>query len=304
MLVSGPKPAIALWTGKVVALICLILPCSGCASLANGFLLAPAGPIAQAEHHEFVIVGVILLLVLAPVAVLLPVIAWHYRISNTHAAFRPRWGFSWAVEALIWIPPTGIVVMLAVMLWENTVKLDPYRPLPTTGGASLQVDVVALDWKWLFLYPAQHVATVNELVVPAGVPVQLFLTSGTVMQSMLMPRLAGQIFAMAGMRTQLNFAVPRPGKFLGENTQYNGDGFNQDKFQIDALTPAAFAGWTRRAQADPATLDAPMYQMLSRQSVIPTPLQFGKVQPYLFERILEQQITPGYVAQHNEASNG
>ncbi len=280
------------------------MPCVGCASLSNGFLLSPAGPIAQAERHEFMVVGIILLFVLAPVALLLPIIAWHYRIANTHAAFRPQWGFSWPLEGLIWLPPIGIVVLLAVLLWVNTDRLDPYRRLPAPGGASLQVDVVALDWKWLFLYPAQHVATVNRLVVPAGMPVQLVLTSGTVMQSLLMPRLAGQIFTMAGMQTQLNFAVPAPGTYLGENTQYNGDGFNQDKFEVDAVSPAAFTQWAAKTQQDPATLDASAYQTLSRQSVIVAPLQFGKVAPHLFERILAQQITPGYISPHHEAGNG
>jgi len=280
-----------------------VLLCSGCASLSSGFLLSPAGPVAEAEHHEFMIVGIILLFVIAPVFLLVPLIAWHYRISNTHAAFRPQWGFSWYLEALIWLPPIGIVILLSVQLLGFTTRLDPYQPLSGVAGTPLQVDVVALDWKWLFIYPAQHVATVNQLVVPAGQPVQLFLTSGTVMQSLLMPRLAGQIFAMAGMQTQLNFVAQKPGTYLGENTQYNGDGFAQDKFQVRAISAPDFAKWTAQAQADPATLDDPMYQTLSRQSIIPTPLQFGKVVPGIFQSIQARQITPGYVAQHHEGGN-
>ena len=282
----------------------IFLLCSGCASLSNGFLLSPAGPIAQAEHHEFMVVGIILLFVLAPVLLLVPLIAWHYRISNRHAAFRPQWSFSWILELLIWIPPTGIVVLLAVFLVGYTTRLDPYRPLPSSGGTALQIDVVALDWKWLFLYPAQNVATVNQLILPVGQPVHFSLTSGTVMQSLFMPRLAGQIYAMAGMTTQLNFEISKPGAYSGENTQYNGDGFSEDKFSIQAVPAAEFTKWAAQAQGNPATLDDHAYQTLSRQSVLAAPLQFGHLEPDLFKRILAQQIPPGYLAQHHEGANG
>jgi cytochrome o ubiquinol oxidase subunit 2 len=282
----------------------LILACSGCASLSRGFLLSPAGPIAQAEHHEFIIVGIVLLFVLAPVLLLVPLVAWHYRISNTHAAYRPQWGFSWILEVLIWIPPTGIVVLLAVFLVGYTKRLDPYRPLASGGAAALQIDVVSLDWKWVFLYPAQHVATVNQLVLPVGQPVHFSLTSGTVMQSLFMPRLAGQIYAMNGMTTQLNFEITHPGAFGGENTQYNGDGFFKDKFSIQAVSSADFTKWVSQAQGNPATLDDRAYQTLSRQSVLATPLEFGHFEPDLFKNIIAQKIPPGYLAQHREGANG
>jgi cytochrome o ubiquinol oxidase subunit 2 len=282
----------------------LLLFCSGCASLSSGFLIFPAGPIAQAERHEFQFVGIVLLFVLAPVLLLVPLFAWHYRISNRDAAYRPQWGFSWILEVLIWIPPTGIVVLLAIFLVRYTTQLDPYRPLPANGNTALQIDVVALDWKWLFLYPAQHVATVNELILPVGRPVHFSLTSGTVMQSLLMPRLAGQIYAMDGMTTQLNFEISKPGAYIGENTQYNGDGFAEDKFLIRAVPTAEFAKWAAQTQGNPAMLDDRAYQLLSRQSVLVTPLLFGHYEPDLFKRILAQQVTPGYLAQHHEGANG
>ena len=250
------------------------------------------------------VVGIVLLFVLAPLLLLVPLIAWHYRISNTHASFRPQWGFSWILEVLIWIPPTGIVVLLSVFLVRYTTRLDPYRALATNGAAALQVDVVALDWKWLFLYPAQHVATVNQLIVPVGQPVHFSLTSATVMQSLFMPRLAGQIYAMDGMTTQLNFEVSKPGTYLGENTQYNGDGFPHDKFTIHSVSAAQFSKWVAQAQSNPATLNETAYQTLSRQSVLATPLSFGHFESDLFERIVAHQISPGYLAQHHEGGNG
>jgi cytochrome o ubiquinol oxidase subunit 2 len=281
-----------------------LLSCSSCTSLSRGFLFAPAGPIAQAQQHEFMIVGTVLLFVLAPVLLLVPLIAWHYRIANTHAAFRPQWGFSWILEVLIWVPPTGIVVLLSVFLVRYTMLLDPYRALPSGGNPALQIDVVALDWKWLFLYPAQHVATVNQLIVPAGQPVHFLLTSGTVMQSLFMPRIAGQIYAMDGMTTQLNFEVSKPGAYLGENTQYNGDGFARDKFLIEAVSATAFSKWVAQSQRNPATFDDRAYQSLSRQSVLASPLTFGHLEPDLFMRIVAQRISPGYLAQQNAGAHG
>ncbi len=138
-----------------------------------------------------------------PVLLLVPIIAWHYRLSNKQSAFKPKWDFSWPLEGLIWIPPAGIVIGLGFLLWHYTHTLDPYRRLPATEPP-LEVQAVALDWKWLFIYPDAHIATLNRLAIPVGRPVHISLTSGTVMQSLLVPQLAGQIYAMAGMTSQLN----------------------------------------------------------------------------------------------------
>ncbi|WP_239479387.1 cytochrome ubiquinol oxidase subunit II [Lichenicola cladoniae] len=232
-----------------------------------------------------------MLFVIGPVLVLVPIIAWHYRLSNTKSAYRPQWGFSWSLEGLIWIPPVLIVVVLAVFLWRDTHRLDPYRPLP---GVPLQVQVVAMDWKWMFIYPGEGVATVNRLVIPAGRPVHLSLTSATVMQSILMPRLAGQIYAMAGMKTQLNFAANTPGTSLGENVQFNGVGFQNQKFAVDAMSAQDFAGWLAQTKARPERLDAVAYQSLSRRSTLPEPLAFGTVEPGLFQHILDRSLPTGH----------
>lgn len=269
-------------------IFCLFL--DGCGALDRGFL-SPGGPVASATRHEFLIVCLVMLLVIGPVLLLTPLIAWHYRLSNTRSAYRPQWGFSWSLEGLIWIPPTLIVIGLAVFLWRNTHRLDPYKPLP---GQSMNIQVVALDWKWLFIYPAQGVATVNRLVIPAGQPVHLSLTSATVMQSFLMPRLAGQIYAMAGMRTQLNFAANAPGSFLGENVQFNGMGFQNQKFEVSALDPEAFGRWLADTKAQPNRLDAAEYQTLSRRSTLPHPLAFGTADPGLFDRIVSLAQPSGH----------
>jgi len=272
----------------IPVLVCLML--EGCGVLDWGFL-SPAGPIAGAIRDEFLLVCLVMLFVIGPVLLLVPLIAWHYRLSNTKSAYRPQWGFSWSLEGLIWIPPTIIVVVLAVFLWRDTHRLDPYRPLP---GAPLEVQVVAMDWKWLFIYPGQGVATVNRLVISAGQPVHLSLTSATVMQSILMPRLAGQIYAMAGMRTQLNFAADAPGSYLGENVQFNGMGFQNQKFAVDAMGADGFAQWLAQTRAQPNRLDEAAYTSLSRRSTLPGPLAFGAVESDLFQRILDQSRPSGH----------
>jgi cytochrome o ubiquinol oxidase subunit 2 len=274
---------------------------SGCSMLSHGFL-APAGPVAAAERHEFYVVCAFMLLVIAPVLLLTPIMAWHYRLANTKSAFRPQWGFSWILEGLIWIPPTLIVIVLAFFLVDNTVRLDPYRPV-SSGLAPLQVQAVSLDWKWLFIYPAQHIASVNQLVLPAKQPVHFSLTSGTVMQSLLMPQLAGQIYAMAGMTTQLNLMTVHPGTYWGENTQFNGDGFEKQKFQVLSVSPADFRHWVAAAQRTPRSLDDTAYHSLSRESVLVQPILFGSVEPDLFTKIVHQAISPGYLSQHEETDS-
>jgi len=233
---------------------------------------------------------------------LTPIIAWHYRLANTKSAFRPQWGFSWILEGLIWVPPTIIVIVLAVFLVGNTVRLDPYRPV-LLSLPPLHVQVVALDWKWLFIYPDQNVASVNQLILPVGRPVHFSLTSGTVMQSLLMPRLAGQIYTMSGMTTQLNLAISEPGTYWGENTQFNGDGFQDQKFQILGVSSADFDRWVSSTRQTPAVLDDKAYQNLSRQSVLPHPIAFGSVEAGIFARISHQTIQPGYVSQHQDAKS-
>ena len=265
---------------RVIPFVCLLL--SGCGVLDRGFL-SPGGPVAAATRSEFLIVCLVMLFVIGPVLLLAPLFAWHYRLSNTRSAYRPRWAFSWPLEVLIWIPPSLIVIGLAVLLWRDTHRLDPYKPLP---GQQINIQVVALDWKWLFIYPAQGVATVNRLVIPAGQPVHLNLTSATVMQSFLMPRLAGQIYAMAGMRTQLNFSADGPGSFLGENVQFNGIGFQNQKFEVASLDEPGFGRWVAETKAQPTRLDGAEYQALSRRSTLPHPLAFGVVEPGLFDRIV------------------
>lgn len=271
--------AVALLTAAAMPMLL-----GGCAALRLG-IVNHAGPVAAGEWHVYLILAAVLIFVAGPVLLLVPLIAWHYRISNKSNAYRPNWGFSWPLEILVWVPPIGIVIGLSFLLWNATHRLDPYRPL-ASSQPPLEVQAVALDWKWLFIYPDEGVASVNRLVIPVGRPVHLSLTSGTVMQSMLIPQLAGQIYAMAGMRTQLNLAASRAGAFHGENTQYNGKGFQDQKFDVIATNAAAYAQWLARVRASALPLDKPALARLQQPSVEPRPSSFSQVPPGLFRAMM------------------
>ncbi|KIU28762.1 ubiquinol oxidase subunit II [Sphingomonas melonis] len=273
----------------------LVLASSGCAALSHGFVNA-AGPVAADQRHLFVVLACVLVFVAGPVLLLVPLFAWHYRLSNTRHAYRPNWSFSWPVEALIWIPPTAIVIGLAVLLWHHTIRDDPYRPLP--GGSPVEVQAIALDWKWVFIYPGQGVASVDRLTIPVGRPVRIRLTSGTVMQSLMIPQLAGQVYAMAGMTTQLHIMASRPGTFRGANTQYNGDGFAHQRFDVVALPAGAYDRWLTQARAADRSLDAATWRRLSARSVIAQPVVFSSVTPQLFDRVVAQAGEHGHSKDH------
>ncbi|MDH4763293.1 MULTISPECIES: ubiquinol oxidase subunit II [Pseudomonas] len=257
---------------------------TGCSPLQHGFL-APAGLAASGERDLLLwIVGLALVVVL-PVILLTPLIVWRYRHGNTRAAYRPRWEFSWLLDVFAWGVPALIVAVLAFLVWTRTHSLDPYRS-PTPGEAPLEVQVIGLDWKWLFLYPEQGIATVNELVLPAGRPVQLRLTSDTVMQSLLLPRLGGQIYAMAGMQTQRYLQVPAPGQFEGRNAQYSGEGFQDQHFPIRVLAEADFQAWTRQVGQAREALDCAHYQVLARPGTLEQAAEWRLTQPALFAWVL------------------
>jgi cytochrome o ubiquinol oxidase subunit 2 len=262
----------------------LLCSLGGCAALKRG-VMDHAGPIAASQWHLYVIVGIVLVFVAGPVLLLTPLIAWHYRLSNKHSAFRPKWDFSWTLEGFIWIPPTGIVIGLGFVLWHYTHTLDPYRPI-ASSQLPLEVQAVGLDWKWLFIYPEQRIATINQLFIPVDRPVHISLTSGTVMQSLLIPQLAGQIYAMAGMTTQLNLAASRSGVYRGENTQFNGDGFQNEKFNVTALPAADFDRWVAGVRASSHPLDASAFAGLFKQSSPSQPIEFSSVPPRTFQDII------------------
>ncbi|MDQ0302444.1 ubiquinol oxidase subunit II [Ancylobacter polymorphus] len=263
-----------------------------CAASAAGFL-EPAGPVAAAQLSHFGTISALMLIVIVPMFVALPLVLLRYRRGGK-GTYRPDWEFNWGLELLIWGIPVALVAALGTALWNHTLKNDPYRPL---GPAPLVVEVIALDWKFLFLYPEQGVATLDLLVLPKDRPVTLKLTSGTVMQSFIVPRLAGQIYAMAGMQTQLNLIADATGDFTGRNTQYNGLGFATQSFTTRVVSAEDFASWVTGAKAQPAGLDAAGYKALLPPSVVNEPVIYGRFTPGLFDQIIAS-FAPGMAGGH------
>ncbi len=226
--------------------------------------LQPMGLVAQEQSAHLLRVVAVTMVVILPVLIGVPLILWRYRYSRPRGDYTPEWEFSKRLEWALWGVPVMVVAVLAGWLWYSTAKLDPYKPL---GPDPLRVQAVGLDWKWLFIYPDQGMATVGEMAVPVGRPVQLTLTTDTVMQSLLIAPLSGQIYAMPGMTTKLNFAATRPGMAEGENTQFNGRGFGRQKFTVRAMPAADFARWAKAGRST-ITLDEAAYAKLRRRSVL------------------------------------
>ena len=260
---------------------------SGCAGI-----LAPAGPVGSAELTILLDSLAIMLAIVIPTIVATLAFAWWYRGSNTRARYLPAWSYSGRLELIVWSIPALVVFFLGGIAWISSHDLDPGNPLPSRAKP-LEVDVVALDWKWLFIYPQQGIASVNRLVAPAGVPLHVQLTSATVLNVFFAPRLGSEIYAMNGMRTQLNLQADEPGVYPGLAAHFNGDGFSDMRFEVHAVTPADFADWTAGARAAGPSLDDTSYRMLLRQTENVKPYTYRAVQPGLFEAIVLQKLPPG-----------
>ena len=232
---------------------------SSCSSSHLSFL-DPQGPVADMQRlHFFEVLGLLAIFVALPVFLVTPWFAWRYRYGAS-PRYTPKWSFYGPLDIACWAGPMVIVALLGSLLWGSTHALDPYKGL-ASGQPALRVEVIGYDWKWLFIYPDEGIASIGELAFPAGRPVAMQLTSATVMQSLLIPALGSQIYAMGGMVTQLHLEAEKPGRFMGENTMYNGSGFSEEKFTAVAMTPGEFKAWVRNVRArgvpmNPATLNA------------------------------------------------
>jgi cytochrome o ubiquinol oxidase subunit II len=258
---------------------------SGC----QWVVLDPKGPIGLQERSIILIATVLMLIVVVPVIALVLLFAYRYRASNEKAEYRPDWAHSNRIEAVVWLIPCVIVSALGVIAWRSSHTLDPYRPL-ASRAKPLRIEAVALDWKWLFIYPDQKVATVNQVAFPANVPVEFHITSATVMNAFFIPQLGSQIYAMAGMQTRLHLLANEPGAYQGLSSNYSGDGFSGMTFEALALAPRAFQAWLAKAAASPRTLTAAAYERLARPSENVPVAYYSQVRPHLFAEIVAGQL--------------
>ena len=250
-------------------------------------LLDPKGPIAADEKQLILTAFALMLIVVIPVIIMTFAFAWKYRASNTAATYAPKWDYSHQVEAVVWLVPAIIVLILSSLVWRSTHALTPEKPL-VSAVKPLTVQVVAMNWKWLFIYPEQGVASVNELVIPVGTPVQFLITSDSVMNSFFIPRLGGQIYAMAGMQTELNLQADEPGTYRGLDTQFSGAGFSGMHFETRATPVEAFERWVKDTRKGRLVLDDTRLKQLEVPSEDVTPTRFSRVTPQLFESILQK----------------
>jgi cytochrome o ubiquinol oxidase subunit 2 len=266
----------------------ILLPLGGCSG--GGGILDPQGPIAAQELLLLINSTAIMLVVVIPVILATLAFAWWYRSSNTHAGRGTDESFEGRMEFVVWSIPALIVILLGGVIWIGSHQLDPRAPIPGKSDP-LRVDVVALDWKWLFIYPEQGVAAVNQLVLPVGTPVQFRLTSATVMNSFFIPQLGSQIYAMGGMTTHLNLLADNPGEFPGFSANYSGGGFAEMRFVAKAVPAGDFDAWVNQVRGSGSALDETAYAELTKPSTAVPPTTYRSVMPNLFDHILDLTIS-------------
>ena len=255
----------------------------------NLTVLDPKGMIAAEEKTLILVATGLMLLVVIPVIVLTLVFAWKYRSTNTKARYEPDWSHSNAIEAVVWLIPCLIIIVLGVITYKSTHALDPYKPIES-DVKPITVEAVSLDWKWLFIYPEQHIATVNEIHIPAGTPVKFKITSDTVMNVFFIPQLGSQIYAMAGMQTQVNLIADQAGVYDGLSTNFSGAGFPDMKFTATAGTQEEFDAWVAKVKASPDKLGLDNYGDLAKPSKKDPVKYFSNVEPVLFAAVLDKYM--------------
>ena len=266
----------------------LAAPLAAC----SGGVLDPQGPVGAGNTEILLNALWIMLAIVVPTILATLFFAWWFRASNARAHYRPDWVYSGRMELIVWGIPLLVIMFLGGLIWIGSHELDPFRPI-SNDKQPTRVQVVSLDWKWLFIYPDQGIASVNELVVPAGVPIHFSLTSASVMNMFFVPQLGSMIATMNAMVTQVHLEASRPGDYYGQSAQLSGDGFSDMHFTLRAVPEDDFARWvTTVRQAGPA-LDRTAYVSLSRQSQNVQPFTYRSVEPGLFQAVVSQQLPPG-----------
>ena len=258
----------------------------------SGGVLDPVGPVGKGDSIILIDATIIMLAIVIPTILLAFWMAWRYRASNTKAEYLPYWSYSGRIEAVVWSIPILTIMFIGGVIWIGSYKLDPFRPLDSKVPP-LEVQVVSLDWKWLFIYPQQGVATVNQLVVPAGTPVRFSITSASVFNVFFVPRLGSMIYAMPGMVSQLNLQADRPADLFGISAHFSGDGFSDMQFEVKSVPPAAFDAWVQGARGAGPVLDGPAYIRLKQQSQREPVASYRAVDPQLFNAIATGKLPPG-----------
>ncbi|WP_416414549.1 ubiquinol oxidase subunit II [Pantoea sp. App145] len=272
------------------ALIIIAMPflLSGC----NWVLFNSKGEVGVQQSNLIITAILLMLIVVIPAILMTFLFAWRYRAGNKKATYTPDWAHSNKIELVVWGVPMIIIAILAAIVWVSTHKLDPYKPLISSKPA-LTVEVIATDWKWVFIYPEQKVATVNELVFPADRPVSFQITSDSTMNTFFIPQLGGQIYAMAGMRTQLNLKANEIGNYDGMSGNFSGQGFSDMKFIAHATSEENFDKWIDNVRSKNSSLDFAGFKKLAEPSQKHPIEYFSSVQDGVFQQVIDQFMDSG-----------
>lgn len=250
-------------------------------------LLDPKGQIGAQQKSLLLTSTGLMLIVVIPVIVMTLLFAWRYRHSNTLAKYLPDWAHSSRIEAVVWAVPCVIILILGVMTWQTSHSLDPHKPIES-DVAPLEIQAVALDWKWLFIYPEQGVAAVNEVALPVGVPVHFRVTSGSVMNALFIPHLGSQIYAMTGMDNDLYLIADEAGVYEGKSTNYSGAGFSDMVFDAHATSQEEFEAWLESLRHGGGVLDAEIFEELSEPTRAHPVEYFAAVRDGLYDYVLSR----------------
>jgi cytochrome o ubiquinol oxidase subunit II len=276
--------------GRIVPQLCLVAMVLAPSLARADSIFAPVGPVGRGDSLIILDALVIMLAIVVPTMIATVAFAWWYRASNTRAVYRPDFTYSGKIELIVWSIPTLTIFFLGGVIWIGSHKLDPFQPLPSTAKP-LEIEAVAFDWKWLFIYPEQRIASVNSLVVPVGRPLHFRITSASVFNAFFVPSFGSMIYAMNGMVSQLNLQADKPGKYLGFSAHFSGDGFPDMRFDPVAVPATQFAKWA--AGVTGAPLDRAAVNALLKQSRAVKPYTYRGVDPTLFNAIAAQKLPPG-----------
>lgn len=282
------------WLFKILFIISgflILLSLSGCKEHFIG-MLNPKGIIAYEQRKLFFDTLALMLIVVLPVIIMSITFVYHYQVSHRTRDYKPNWGHSFYLEVLWWGIPCVIILILGIMTWKKTHELDPYRPIAGQDQKPMIVQVIALPWKWLFIYPEQNIATVNYLEIPLGQQVEYWITTDNVpMSAFFIPQLGSQIYAMAGMRTRLHLLANESGVYDGLNTQYNGDGFSDMHFEVHVVEPQELQQWFMEVKQSPDGLTDAAYNQLLYPSIADKSKLFSGVQNDLFNKVIMTYMT-------------
>ncbi len=279
--------------GLGLAVLVVLIISGSYLSSVNIPLLQPRGIVADKEFRLLLSVTGIMCIVVIPVFILLGYIVWKYRdTNNSKKKYLPDWDSNRYIEGLWWIIPSIIIFILSIITWNATYALNPFNPLASTEKA-LNIQVIALDWKWLFIYPSEKVASINKLVIPVNRPVHFYLTSDAPMNSFWIPQLSGQIYSMPGMQTQLYIMANREGHYRGWSANISGIGFASMTFDTAVTSDINFNHWAHQVDKTAPKLTNAAYSVLSRPSSYVAPKYYSHPQPNLFNDTISKYMVPG-----------